>query len=386
MKKSIFCILMVIAIVASMAISSLGAEWYEDTIDFESFPEGLAVNDAAIGSETNLLRNGWTPSRGLQLDTIIVSDEEEENLYMMYVGPQWLTRDQAFNASKATVRMDIRQETIAGFAGVVLQYGLDYTASWEGTVTQNDYFFTEIEAVNSDDAASYVMATGYGWTQLKNSTSKIRIFVRTLEAPKEGSTDNQFGVIYYDFDTGVDLTKGWHTVQVNANLIENKAQFILDYKILMAELSFSDKEALSSVPTTLGRTLDDTYFRNAEITDGDGKIVASTESALIADYGHCNVAASGVGTVYDIDELTVEEYEKEFEPATATPEATDVPAVTDAPATEVPATDAPATEVPATDAPATEAPAAKSGCGSVVLGIMPVIALAGACIVFKKKH
>lgn len=276
--------------------------WSYDLADFEENNVGEAINCSDINSD---LRNCWTPSRNAANDThmsnttgwntasVIASGNGSK--CAKFVAPQWINSDANYD-NGSTVSADLKRGTINGFAGLVINYGGDYTTSLAAAnnpsaATQNDYYYKTFEAKTSD--MEYALATGLGFTFIPNSNNVVRLFVRTINGVN-------FDVISYDINLGVDLGAAFHNYEFFESY-EGRIYFRVD-GVTRAIINYGAPETLTAVPTTY-RTLDCTYFRTAIISDKQGNVIASTNKALISPEKTLNWAVCGTGTTIYLDNL-----------------------------------------------------------------------------------
>jgi len=374
--KRLFAVVLAIAIVLSLSVSSFA--WNTTEIIFDDYVGGK-INDAGVGFS---FRTDFTPGRVPTGGTtwneasIVEYNEDDGYAYAKMVAPQYvITEYDSHLPMYSTLSFEIRKGDVNGFAGLVYAYNtadkLGHTENTE-TTHKSDYFITNYSAASDDGKATYAMATGVGFTFLKDSNEIVRVFVRCFN--EAGELD----VIYYDFDTGYDLSSEFNYYAFSYE--DGNIVFSINEKVV-ATIEFSGS-AEKVTETIDDKALKGKYIRTAKLVDGFGKEIASTTKALITDAEEFDEALSltGEGTTYDVlsisyaDDVTPTSpfYKKGTEP-------TPVPATPKPEVTEAPATDAPATEAPETDAPAA------AGCGSIIASSAAVIALAGAVIFMKKK-
>ncbi len=381
MKKTIVCIMFVLAMLAAAALPAFANT---DSYVFAApFYDGMPVNDGDIGAGTNKLRNTWTPSRGGHLNTVIMA-EADGMLVMKVVAPQWFFRD-SDNKEKTDSLMSIKRGDIFGFAGVVLNYGTDYTKKPEGSVTQNDSLFTEVEAVSSDASAKYVMPSGMGYTLLMDSTTKVRFFVRCF-GTQDASGAYSFDVLYYDYDTGVDLGAGYHTYELYYDPDGLECRFYFD-ETYVCGVKYDHLDALAC-NSTLGE-MTGQYYTDATLFDATGKEISKTDKALIANQGKCAFVASGEGTVFYVDYMENSSFVLFPDTAEETTEAPVTDAqnedTTAAPGDETTAA-APVETTSAQAEVTTAAKEEKKGCASAAAGMLAVVMILGCAMVPRKKH
>ena len=384
MKKTIICIAFVIALLAVAALPALANT--DSYVFAPPFYDGMPVNDGDIPAGTNKLRNTWTPSRGGHLNTVIMT-EGEDTLVMKVVSPQWFFRD-ADNKEKTDSLMSIKRGEVLGFAGVVLNYGTDYTSKPEGSVTQNDSLFTEVEAVSSDNSAKYVMPSGMGYTLLMDSTTKVRFFVRCF-GTQNASGAYSFDVLYYDYDTGVDLGAEYHTYELYYDHDGLECRFYFDEKCVCG-VKYDHLDALAC-NSSLGE-MKGQYYTEATLYDAEGKTLATTDKALISKQGKCAFVASGEGTVFYVDYMENSSFvmfPDSAEPAddttAETEESSAVEQTEAAPAESTGAVNedtVPAAEVTT----AGKDDGAPKGCASSAAGLFAAAALIGCAAVFRKRR
>ncbi len=381
MKKALFCMICAAFIIAALMLPAFAnTDAYVFT---DPFYDGMLVNDPDINSNTNLLRRTWTPSRGGHMNTIITK-EADESLVLKFVAPQWLTRDNN-NTEKTDSLMSIKRGDVNGFAGVILNYGSDYTGKTEGSVTQNDTLFNEIEAVTSDASAKYVLPSGFGYTFLLDSNTKVRFFVRVF-GTADATGAFPFDVMYYDYDTGVDLGQAYHSYELFYNPDAQECRFYFDEKFV-CELKYDHLDALAC-NSTLG-AMKSQYFTEAVINDANGNQVASSDKALISNIGRCAMIATGTDTVIYLDYMENSSFVIYPGASASTTKAPESQAPeTQAPTTQAPDTQAPDTQAPDTQAPTTQAPKEeKKGCkGMASAGVFAVAALIGTAFAVRRKH
>lgn len=369
--KKLLCI--VLTVVLALACVSAAFAWNVYDVDFTNLAEESCINDAGIGSEQLYIRNDWTPIRYadgsiFNPESMIVLDEDEEENVARLMAPQALvSTDSQLNPGDALSFL-MKKGPTAGFNGVVYNYGENDKLAVEEEKETNlgSYYFTEYPAKNGDDKASYVMATGYGFTFLKDSDSIIRVFVRCI-------TEGELDVIVYDIDTGIDLTQSYNTFGFIYKAGE--ADFVINEK-LAAKLTFADAATVSECG------LSGKYSRTAKIFDGHDNEIASTTTALVAESNAnwVDLALAGEGTTMYLYGISYEDNASVPTRVFGDPEPTAAP--TAEPTATPDATTAP-TAAP-TDAPKDKI-GDKTGCGSMVAG-GAVIVLAAAAIVLKKRE
>lgn len=386
MKKTFICLIAAVMLLIPLALPAFALT--EDNYAFISpFYEGLKINDPDIGSSTNRLRKTWTPSRGLHMDTVIVK-QADDTLVLKIVAPQWFKRDTKVD-DMADFTVSYKKDVCSGFLGMVSSYGGEFQdPKMEGSKTQNDYFFTEFEAVSSDNSCTYPMISGFGYTYLMNSNSKIRVFVRTIVLSENGISHPD--VIYYDYDTGIDLTQDYHAIDFYVDPNGNAAAFAIDEKVFAA----LDFDTLETVKTSiLEGSFEGQYYRTAKIYNAAGNVVKSTDSALIGTSQGIAIVATGEGTTCLVDYMatsklyrypTVGEVETNDEVTTA--EVTTAEVTTAEVTTAVENTEAETKSAEVTTSKTEDSGSAKSGgCKSAFAGTYAIIAVSALAFAVAKK-
>lgn len=398
MKKTTLCLILAVIVMAAFIIPAF-AGYTDSYATVEEQYLNKPVNDKSFshGSTANVVRNHWTPSRNpdetiiFNPNTVYVLDAGLDNCSTMkMVGPQWFTGDNDFDACQQFHSLSLKPESVTGFCGFIAAYcNADKIAVPGDQQTGNDSLFTPVSTVNPDASADYVLNTGLGYTFLKDSTSKVRFFVRCLTA-SAGSATYKNDVIYYDYDTGMDLTKEYHYYDLYKNEEGTEYRLYIDDKLAASVVLDNKNNVTESVETG---DLTGIYFQKAELKDEKGNTVKTTEHALVNEKAKVVIALSDKDTVCYwsagmlLDWVDYPDVEEETAPVTEAPG-------TDAPGTDAPAanTDAPAakTDAPAanTDAPAaTEAPKAeKKGCGSAVASMAIIAVVSLGALAISKKH
>lgn len=438
MKKTVILIITML-LMAAFSVNAFAWGDYE-VFDFSKCMEGYRINantcssnSSASSSEVLTIRNNWTVSRNPEnncdsddpdneagasnwspwnAESVIVLEEDdygEEILVAKLAAPQYLVSQYVDHfTSGDSLTFEIKKDEVNGFSGVVLNYGTsDLLDVGVRTTLKTDYFFTEYPAKNGA-GASYVMATGYGFTFLPDSNTAVRLFVRCIN-------DGELDVIYYDIDLGVDLTTNYYTYGFYYTGDKTVFAFgeALDNDIFYGQGSLSacpypEDEVIPCKAAAVinfsnpgkvsekidGQSLTQEYCRTASICDDKGEVKASTESALVYS-GKNNdacIALSGENTTFFLktiiycDELTAPQAgisDPTAAPGTAEPEPT---GVVETPAPTVEPTDAP-TAAP-TSAPTAKPAAAEKGSSpvpAIIISAAVVIALIIAVTIILKK-
>lgn len=373
--KKIICLVLTIVLALACSVSSFA--WLCFDFTWEPTPEGTHLNDYSIGSDIGSLpiRCDWTVSRApgnamRNEDCVVIYDEDEEVNVAQFAAPEYMITTDYQIETNACLDLMLKKGVTAGFNGCA--YCFDYNdiiPAATNETNQDDYYFTEFPAKNDDGKAAYIMLAGLGFTFLKDSESVIRYYVRCV-------TDGESDVIYYDLDTGLDLSNGYHEYQFYVE--SGKVTFGFD-GFRACSMTMADAAQVSD----LG--LKGTYCRTVKIFDGKNQEVAATSTALVkeSDLTYANFAQQGEGTICYQYGITYLEDE-------------DVPTLAygETPPTQAPATDAPdATQAPATNAPkateeakATNKPSEENnGCGSLIAGGAFII-LAAVSLIARKKE
>ncbi len=403
--KKVVSIILIIVCILSFTLSSYAYSWPR-LIDFSQCKEGfpIAANNGAGSSSTEFtLRDDWTPSRNksnfvnadvnpdgsYNAESKVAYDEICDEQVMYLKAPFWLTSqfDAAYLSDKqsfiATSRLGTQSNN---FNGVIICYGSDDLVQDKKQKTQHDYFQTEFDVINNDGNASYALASGIGYTFVKNSNSKIRLFFRCV-------TNGALDIKYYDIETGVDLTKDYYPMGFYYE--KNQVTFVFDNKV-GATIKFDNSQSVGKIGSY---NFKQNYFRNAEILDPDGKSVAKSDSALISSDTYVTISVTGNTTDIYYEYLNVEAFNeipteklKASEPAQEVTQAPADPTAAASDATKAPNVKPEATQVQddgefELDTSVLDEPKKVKGCGGLISGAFTAISLMGiSLIVLKKKQ
>ena len=375
MKKIVALLLSALLLIA-LPITAF-ADWNRD---FSEVPEedvtaGTPINRNDFTSSTNKIRGEWTPSRFASDDNGVYNPDvkyvkDGDATVMQVVGNQYFKGDGDIGLGQYT-GITMKLNTADGFAGLVLNYpNSDSLEAVETTATQDDRYFTVYPAVNGGEGVDYLFYSGIGYSVVKGSKGVIRVYVRTKTA------DDKNDVIYYDFDSKLDLTADYHNYKLYRAADGGEVRFYLD-------------ETLGAI-VKLG---DGT----AEILDAAGTSKAKSEKAVFEQTGNFTLASYGANSKFLVKACECTSFETYPGEAAATTEAqTTAAPVTTKAAEQTTAEPKTTTAEPeattanpetTTAAPSTEKTEEKSGCGSVAaIGVAVIVSVLGAAVITKKKN
>ncbi len=325
--------------------------------DFQGYSDGGLLT-APVGS-ANPFRNHWTPKTSDANASKVIDDGDGEmSLYLDARSAAF--HDHRYEAGYTFLCDFMNGETDnKNFSGFLFNWGEENNKTDTGFITNN--------GIRADGEDAMVGYSGCGFKLLDGTKDTLRFFIYTM--------DKELGVIEADIKTRTDFGSSFLCLQVVDTTSE--LVFFADDDWICT-ISFSGDDVLPDEPEYAAYS--ERYYRNAQITDSEGNVVATTDKALISKTG--SIAIVSYDEPMFVDNIAVQTTDEDFELPTPKPKATATPEVT---ATPVPPAE---TEAPATAAqdPTAEPKDDDKGCGGTLTFGVGAMLAAGMALMFKRKE